>query len=130
VPFAELWARGGEPAFREIERAAVADVCASPVPLVIACGGGTVIDPDNRRRLRDAGFVVWLDAPVDVLERRVGDGATRPLLKGNPRDSLARLLAIRETAYDAAAHARVDTADRTVDDVATTVLDAFCGVTQ
>ncbi len=44
----------GEARFRELEREAVADVCVSPEPLVIGCGGGTVVDPENRRRLRDA----------------------------------------------------------------------------
>jgi shikimate kinase len=69
VPFDEIWRDGGEPRFRELERAAVADACASPDPLVIACGGGAVLDPDNRARLRAAGVVVWLRAPVDVLAR-------------------------------------------------------------
>jgi shikimate kinase len=128
VPFDEVWATGGEAAFRALERDAVADVCASPVPLVIACGGGTVIDPDNRRRLRDAGFVVWLQAPVEVLEDRVGDGGGRPLLAGGPGPALARLLSMREPAYDAVADIAVPTARRDVDDVATAVLDVFCGV--
>ena len=51
---AEIFATEGEPAFRDPERAAVADACASPAPPVIACGGGAVLDPENRRRLRDA----------------------------------------------------------------------------
>ena len=81
---AEIFETQGEPAFRELERVAVADACASPEPLVIACGGGAVLDPDSRRALRDAGLVVWLRAAPEVLSGRVGQdgGATRPLLAG------------------------------------------------
>ena len=45
----EIFERHGEARFRELERGAVADVCASPEPLVIACGGGAVLDADNRQ---------------------------------------------------------------------------------
>src|SRR5690348_1612699 len=62
VPFDELWAAEGEAGFRARERVAVIDAASSPTPLVIACGGGAVLDADNRRVLRASGFVVWLDA--------------------------------------------------------------------
>src|SRR5689334_24650057 len=84
MPVPEFFATSGEAKFRALERDAVADVCASPEPLVIACGGGTVVDPENRRRIAGAGFVVWLQADVDVLTRRCGDGRNRPLLAGDP----------------------------------------------
>jgi shikimate kinase len=125
----EIFSAGGEPKFRELERQAVADVCASPAPLVIGCGGGTVVDVDNRRRVRDTGFVVWLQAPVAVLADRVGDGATRPLLAGDAVGSLRRLAAMREAAYEASADAAVDTADRSVDDVVDAVLESYRAVT-
>jgi shikimate kinase len=121
----EIFTARGEAAFREIERNAVADVCVSPDPLVVACGGGTVVDADNRKRLRDAGVVVWLRAPVDVLAARVGDGAARPLLAGDPRGTLARLGAAREAAYQAAAEVTVDTDGRSIAEVCDEVLGAF-----
>jgi shikimate kinase len=122
-----IFADGGEPRFRELERAVVADVCASPMPLVIACGGGTVVDPDNRRALRAAGIVVWLRAPTSTLLSRVGDGSTRPLLKGDPEGALERLGRLRELTYEAAAHASVDTDDLDVAGVADAVLSVFEG---
>ena len=127
MPFTQFFAEHGEPAFRELERQAVADVSASPTPLVIACGGGTVLDPENRRRLRATGTVVWLQAPVPVLANRVGAGADRPLLAGDPLRALTRLEATREAAYDATAHTTVDTGSLDVDDVATAVIAAFEG---
>jgi shikimate kinase len=124
VPFAELWATQGEPGFRAFERQAVADACASPEPLVIACGGGAATDVENRRCLRETGTVVWLRAPVEVLAARCGDGSTRPLLAGDARGALARLDAMRAPAYEAAADVAVETGDRSVEEVVDAVLAA------
>jgi shikimate kinase len=125
MPIEELWNERGEDRFREMEREVVIEVCEAPNPLVIACGGGTVVDPDSRRRLRDAGIVVWLRAPTAVLAARVGNDEKRPLLAGDPAGALARLSTLREAAYTAAADAAVDTDDRDVDAVADAVLAAF-----
>ena len=122
-----IFAEGGEPRFRQLEHEVVADVVASPEPLVIACGGGTVLDVDNRRALRAAGVVVWLRAPAATLLSRVGDGSTRPLLRDDPEGALTRLERLREPAYEAAAHATVDTDDLDVVAVADAVLSVFEG---
>jgi len=124
---AEIFERDGEARFRELERAAVADVCASPSPLVIAVGGGAVLDPGSRRTLRDAGFVVWLQASPGELGTRVGDTATRPLLGGasGAATTLARLAALRAPAYEDAADATVDTEGSSVDEVVQRVLEEF-----
>lgn len=123
---AEIFRTAGDDRFRELERAAIADVCASPEPLVVACGGGAVLDVDNRRRVRETGWVVWLVATSDELAARVADTdetRSRPLLAGGEaRDVLERLSTLREPAYEAAAHARVDTNGRDVDEVAELVL--------
>ena len=123
---ADIFDQFGEAHFRELERQAVADVAASPTPLVIACGGGAVLDADSRRVLRANGVVVWLQAPPSVLGERVAGNRARPLLHdGTPVDTLERLALTRAPAYEAAAHAVVDTADRDVDDVARLALDAL-----
>jgi shikimate kinase len=122
-----IFAEGGESRFREIEHHVVADVAASPAPLVIACGGGTVLDAENRNALRAAGVVVWLRAPAATLLGRVGDGSTRPLLRDDPAAALSRLERIREPAYEAAAHASVDTDDLGIAAVSDAVLSVFEG---
>lgn len=106
---AEVFATDGEGRFRALERQVVADIAASPEALVVACGGGAVVDPENRRLLRASGHVVWLRARPAVLHERVGDGAGRPLLESGPLPTLERLATQREAAYTDAAHARVDT---------------------
>jgi shikimate kinase len=135
APVAEVFTRDGEAAFREIERAAVADACAAPEPTVIAAGGGAVLDADNRKRMRDAGLVVWLQAPASELAARVGDGRGRPLLNRpvpderlpspDPTSTLERLEGIRRPAYEAAAHATIDTARLKIAAVVDAVLAAF-----
>jgi shikimate kinase len=124
---AEIFAADGEPAFRALERDALAAACASGDPLVIACGGGAMGDAENRRVVRAAGCVVWLDADPATLAARVGDEAARarrPMLAGNGPvvATLEHLAALRAPTYDAAAHVVVDTVGRTVDEV----VDAVC----
>jgi shikimate kinase len=122
---AAIFEQEGEARFRELERDAVADVCASPEPLVIACGGGAVLDAGARRRLRETAHVVWLQAPPSVLSDRVGGGDTRPLLRGDGIATLERLASLRAAAYEAAADVAVDTAGRTVDEVAAVVVEEW-----
>lgn len=119
---AEIFANEGEACFRDWERQAIGDVCASPAALVIACGGGAVLDATNRRLLRATGRVVWLRAPAAVLHARVGAGSGRPLLASGARSTLGRLAAQRESAYSAVAHSAVDTEDIGPDSVADAVL--------
>jgi shikimate kinase len=131
VPFADLWAAEGEAGFRARERVAVADAAASPEPLVIACGGGAVLDPDNRRVLRGGGFVVWLAAAPAVLASRLVGDDSRPLLaQGDRTATLTRIGDARAAAYEAVAHAVVETDHRTQDEVADDVVARFMqGVT-
>jgi shikimate kinase len=124
VPFEELWALEGEPGFRARERVAVTDAAASPEPLVIACGGGAVLDPENRRVLRGAGFVAWLEAPPAVLVSRLAGDDSRPLLAGGDRSAtLTRLGDVRAPAYEAAADVTITTEGRTVAEVAAAVIE-------
>jgi len=119
----DVFAHEGEAGFRALERRAVADACATPTPAVIACGGGAVLDGDNRRRLHRDGFVVWLQAAPSTLMARVKDGSKRPLLQGRGTATLERLAVVRAAAYEAAADAVVDTDGRTVPEVVDAVLE-------
>jgi shikimate kinase len=116
----EIFATEGEARFRALERAAVEEACAVP-DAVIATGGGTLLDPENRRRLAAAGPIICLTAAAEEILRRVGDPASRPVLaRANGEvDRLARirlLLDERASAYAVAAHT-VDTSDLGVEQV-------------
>ncbi len=95
---AQLFARRGEAYFRELEARAVAEV-ALRTEVVIATGGGVVLRPENMAHLRRSGWVVALTAAKDVLLRRLSGGKHRPLLRGDARQTIPRLLAERERFY-------------------------------
>jgi 3-dehydroquinate synthetase/shikimate kinase len=102
----ELWAAGGEAAFRAAERGAVERLTSLPGPAVIALGGGTLEGAGNRERLARWGEGVWLDAPAADLALRIGDrAAERPLLAGrDPARRLRDLAAERGPRYAALPH--------------------------
>ena len=104
----EIFAERGEAAFRAEEKQALAEAVTSDGPVVVSVAGGAVLDPENRRRLRDGGTVVWLRAGVATLATRVGDGASRPLLGDDPGAALARLYEQRRPLYAEVADVVVD----------------------
>ncbi len=104
----EIWKADGEAAFRAEERRVLASAATSDGPVVIGVAGGAVLDPDNRARIRKAGLVVWLRADVTVLAARVGEGAGRPLLEGEPALAIRRLVLARAPVYAELAHLTID----------------------
>jgi len=107
----EIFATGGEAAFRAEESRALADALSAGSPAVVSAAGGSVLDPANRRRLATAGTVVWLRAGPATLADRVGDGAGRPLLRDDPGTALAELDAVRRPLYGEVADVVVDVDD-------------------
>ena len=98
----ELFERAGEDAFRELEHRALERLLRGSA-LVLATGGGAVLDPRNRELLRQRAFTVWLDAAPATLAARIGDATDRPLLDGGNREArLEHLLAERRTFYSEA----------------------------
>ncbi|MEM8925872.1 MAG: bifunctional shikimate kinase/3-dehydroquinate synthase [Actinomycetota bacterium] len=106
-PIPEIFAESGEAAFRAMETDALIEALAlDPVP-VIAGGGGVVTSTANRAILAEGPLVVWLDAPVEVLIERLGSGAGRPLVEGDPAGRLIELRRSRLAAYTVCADAIV-----------------------
>lgn len=99
----------GEAGFRARERAALAGLLAGD-GLLVATGGGAVLDPDNRRRLHARGFVVHLHVDVAGQLERLARDRTRPLLQRPDREDVLRELAqVREPLYAEVADLRFDT---------------------
>lgn len=109
----------GEAGFRARERTALAESL-SQHDVLLATGGGAVLDADNRQLLRQRGFVVHLQvAPEQQLERLARD-RTRPLLARSDRDAVLRELAvIREPLYAQIADLQFDTGRLTAAEAAT-----------
>ena len=89
----------GEAGFRARERDALATLLEGP-PVVLATGGGAVLDPGNRRLLAARGFVVHLHADVATQLERLCRDRSRPLLASGDREAtLQRLAAERDPLY-------------------------------
>jgi shikimate kinase len=104
----EIFITDGEPAFREMERAAVIDLIENQDG-VIALGGGSVMDLEVSERLLPMANVVFLDVSISNAAPRVGFNRDRPLLLGNPRQQWIALMEKRRSTYEALAKARVST---------------------
>ncbi|MGD8976063.1 MAG: shikimate kinase AroK [Gammaproteobacteria bacterium] len=116
IPF--IFEKEGEAGFRRRERQVVAELSALP-GIVLATGGGVVLDEANRRDLTVSGTVVYLHASVDQQLKRTRRGRGRPLLETeDPRQRLEDLMTIREPLYRAMADYVVDTNGRKVTAVA------------
>ena len=103
---AEIFAKQGEPYFRDLERSVLQELL-SQRHVIVATGGGTFVDPENRAAMLADGAVAWLDVPLErVIERVPADGR-RPL--ASDRTQMEQLYTRRGAAYSQA-HIRVDAA--------------------
>lgn len=121
IPF--IFEKEGETGFRQRE-AKVIDDLSQKEGIVLATGGGAIIDPENRNHLGARGFVIYLHTSVDQQLSRTRKGRIRPLLEnGDPRAVLESLMATREPLYREIADLTVETDGRKVHAVANEILD-------
>lgn len=112
----------GEAGFRAREKTVI-DELTRRSGVVLATGGGAILDPENRRRLHERGLVIYLRAPLDMLVERTRRDRHRPLLQGvDHRQRLESLLGERDPLYREAAHLIIDTGRRTVRHVVSEIL--------
>lgn len=104
VPIPTIFEIEGEDGFRRREAQTIAELCELP-NVVMATGGGVVLNPDNRRCLHESGWVVYLNVPPAMLYERTKHDRNRPLLRvQDPLAKLEELHAIRDPLYREAAH--------------------------
>ncbi len=123
---ARIFADDGEPTFRDLESAVIADLAARD-RVVLAVGGGAVMRPQNREALARQGGVVWLTASAETLwQRLASDPATAlrrpPLTAAGGITEIIATLAAREPVYRQCAQWEVDTENRTPAEVADAIL--------
>jgi shikimate kinase len=121
----EIFERYGEDEFRSGERRVIGRLLQEETPHVLATGGGAYMDPVTRTLIRDHGIAIWLRADLDLLLSRTSRRSNRPLLKkGDPREILARLIAVRYPVY-AEADIVVDSEDVPPEETVDRVLRAL-----
>ena len=119
MPVASIFAKHGEPYFRTAER----EILRLLLPLrhaVVATGGGTFMDPDNRQAIKLDGLSVWLDVPFETVLGRLPADGRRPLAAD--RAQMERLYSVRRAAY-AQAHLRIDAAIAPAEEIAERVME-------
>lgn len=126
---ARVFAEDGEPAFRDIEAAVVADLCGRD-GLVLAAGGGAPLRPESRQAMRRAGRVVWLTAEPETILARMNTDATtsgrRPnLTDRGALDEIVHLLQRREPIYREAAHLEVSTEGKSPEMIVAEILEGL-----
>jgi shikimate kinase len=118
-PIADIFAKNGELYFRGVER----EILRLLLPLrhaVVATGGGTFMDADNRAAINLDGLSVWLDVPLETVLTRLPADGRRPLAAD--RQQMERLFAARQAAY-AQAHLRLDAGAARAEEIAERILD-------
>jgi len=95
----EIFSRYGEPHFRAGERRVIARLLGGK-PQVLATGGGAFMDAETRALIGRQAVSVWLKADLELLIQRTSGRSHRPLLnRGDPRETLAALIAARHPIY-------------------------------
>lgn len=122
----EIFEKSGENAFRDMETELLQQLAEDTrARKIISTGGGVIMREENRRLLRELGYVVWLDAPVAVIWDRTKRTKNRPLLQTeDPKVRIQTLLDSRLPMYEEVAHLRLDTSGLNSRELATGILES------
>lgn len=118
----QIFAEIGEDGFRAMETDVLRDFSQRD-PLLISCGGGVVLRPENREILKSSGFVVYLKVTADQAFARVGDVSSRPLFRD--LDTARKTIEGRLPMYEEVADVMVDTVGKNIPAVAREVRQAL-----
>jgi shikimate kinase len=112
----------GEAGFRKREKAIIEELTRLP-DIVLATGGGAILDPENRKHLSDRGRVIYLHTSVNQQLKRTARDRNRPLLQTeDPRQRLIELMQVREPLYREIADLVINTDGKHVRDVVREIL--------
>ncbi len=105
----EIFAADGEATFRALEREALRTVLAADHCQILATGGGALLSEEAEAIVRaHPALVIYLDASLETIDHRVGDGSGRPLIAGGERERMARLYEYRRPLYEHLADLTLD----------------------
>lgn len=120
-PISDIFRDSGEPYFRQVEKAVVAEVSRQD-NLIVDCGGGVVLNPENINNLKKNGVIFYLAATPSVIYDRVKHERHRPLLNvEDPKGKIEELLNARKSSYEQA-NVTIDTSHKTVQQVVEEIL--------
>jgi shikimate kinase len=129
VPISDIVKFSGWSHFRELEKSVIEEISKGDY-LIVAPGGGAVLDTDNVRSLRRNGFIIWLKADQQTLLKRMdrdpGTNTRRPTLTGKgTQEELEEIISIREPIYEQVSEIQIDTSKLNVEAVVERILSIF-----
>lgn len=124
---AQIFEEGGEESFRDLETAKLASVTKLP-PQIVSLGGGAILRSQNREMIRESGHCVWLAANVETVVNRLN--ADKASISQRPGltdlslvDEVQEIMMKRTPIYQSVADFKVDTDDRTVDQIVDLIIE-------
>lgn len=125
VDISTIFEYEGEKGFRDREQNMIEELTAID-GIVLATGGGAILREENRKALKENGFVVYLQCSVDKILQRTKRDNQRPLLNtDNPRERIETLFSEREGYYLSCADFRIETSSMQSKTVMQNILDAY-----
>lgn len=120
----DIFAQEGEASFRRLEKSILEKVLERN-HIVIATGGGAIIDPESRERMKRNAWLICLDAPPEQIVRRLRETDDRPLLQvPDPLAEIRRLLEERRPFYEEA-HDVIETANKSAEEIAAEIIHRY-----
>ena len=121
-----IFAQHGEEYFRKKETRLLEELISSLDHTVLSTGGGLPLREQNVEILQEMGFVVYLKASMETTLKRLKGDKTRPLLQGeDPEKRIESLLAYRTPIYEKAAQRIIVTDHKSIDEISTTIMEAY-----
>ena len=119
VTISEIFAKKGEPYFRDLETECLKELIETGQKgKVISVGGGLPVREENQKLLKELGTVIYLKARPDTVYERLKGDTTRPLLQTeNPLQRIWEMMAAREEKYQAAAHKVIDVDGKNISEI-------------
>ncbi len=120
MTISDIFVHKGEAYFRELEVNKIKELLIK-FSGVLSLGGGAILNQETREALAISP-VVWLQVSPGEASSRVGMGLSRPVLMGNVRSTLVKLLEERTPLYEEVADWQIDTTDKEIDEIVQEVL--------
>ncbi len=112
----------GEEGFRKRESQVISELVTLK-NIVLSTGGGSVLDPNNRKALTDNGYIIYLKSTAEKLFNRTADDKRRPLLQTEGRlNKIKNILDEREPIYISMANKVIDTHDLSIKQITDKIL--------
>lgn len=122
MPISEIFEKHGEDYFRDVESNTLIGL-EKKQNLIVSCGGGVVLRPENAAYMKKSGTVVWLKANPETIYERVKDSKERPILNGNMNVAyISDLMKKREALYEAAADVTIETDGKSMEQICNEII--------